>query len=40
MAKMECPICGQVFNEENMKIADNGNLVCCNCAEKEKTTEE
>lgn len=36
MAKMECPICGQSYDEEDMTIGDNGNLICCNCAEKEK----
>ena len=37
---MECPICGQVFDDEYMQIADNGNLICCHCAEKETDVEE
>ena len=35
MAKLECPICGKSFNEEDMCISDNGNLVCFICAGKE-----
>ena len=40
MAKMECPICGKAFDEDMMIISDNGNLICCNCAEKETTNEK
>ncbi len=40
MAKMEYPICGKTFDEEMMQISDNGNLICCNCAEKENTKEK
>ena len=40
MTKMECPICGKVFDEAKMQISDNGNLVCCNCAEKENDKEK
>lgn len=36
MDKMECPICGKVCDEEDMVIGDNGNLICCHCAEKEE----
>lgn len=36
MAKMECPICGKAYDEEDMSFSDNGNLVCVNCAEKEE----
>ena len=33
--KMECPICGNVYDVFNFTIGENGNPICINCAQEE-----
>ena len=41
MAKMECPRCGEKFDEEYIEYLDNGNPACPHCvAEERKRIEE
>ena len=40
MAKMECPICGQKFNEEFVDFLENGNPACPNCVSEERIKED
>ena len=40
MAKMECPICGEKFDEENVEFLDNGNPACPHCVDEEKKKDE
>ena len=40
MSKMECPRCGNKFDEEYVEYLDNGNPACPHCVEKERKAEE
>ena len=40
MAKMECPRCGEKFDEEYVEYLDNGNPACPHCVAKERKSEE
>ena len=40
MAKMECPRCGQKFDEEYVEYLDNGNPACPACVAQERKLEE
>ena len=40
MAKMECPHCGEKFNEEYAEYLDNGNPACPHCVANERKSEE
>ena len=39
MTKMECPICGEMFEVESAEHLDNGNPACPRCVEKERQKE-
>ena len=39
MAKMECPICGEKFDEEYVEYLDNGNPACPRCVLDEDTKQ-
>lgn len=36
MAKMDCPICGEKFDEEFVEYLDNGNPACPQCVMEER----
>lgn len=40
MAKMECPICGEKFDEEFVEYLDNGNPACPQCVDEERKRDE
>ena len=40
MEKMECPICGEKFDEEFVDFLDNGNPACPQCVEEERKQNE
>lgn len=37
--KMECPICGNVYDTFDFVIGENGNPICSKCAEEEDDNE-
>ena len=40
MGKMECPVCGEAFDEEYVEYLDNGNPACPHCVQKERKDNE
>lgn len=40
MGKMECPICGNKFDEEYIEFLENGNPACSQCVEHEEKRNE
>lgn len=36
MGKMECPICGKMFDDMDVMYLDNGNPACPHCVKKEQ----
>ena len=39
-AKMECPVCGEKFDEECVEFLDNGNPACPDCVAEERREDE
>lgn len=37
---MECPICGELFDSDDMEILDNGNPACHDCVLKEDAKDD
>lgn len=40
MGKMECPECGNKFDEEFIDFLENGNPACSHCVELEEKRKE
>ncbi len=40
MGKMECPECGNEFDDLDMTIGDNGNPICIECFQKKNQKED
>lgn len=40
MGKVECPICGEKFDDEYVEFLDNGNPACPNCVAHERELDK
>ena len=40
MEKMECPICGELFDDMDVQYLDNGNPACPTCVQDEQKQDE